>query len=355
MADTTKIKALQLEKEQKEEKIKEAADQLAQLSDETKEEARNQIKQQLKQLEKEREEILGNLKNEIKAQLTGIEDEIAQAELQELLEKYEREEWENQSYYVGVIAIIEQDTSESGLELQSIMKNKENKEQLEQPEKRSTISTYELLKTSTTADNLKVALGNSSLDKRFEKLQVGTDPEKRLEKTLERAHEVAIQFVDWKFFDSEAEKQQHPELVQYAHEVIAPGIERYLLELLKGKEGENNHANNQEVLSFLQNFKVDSLKGAFDSAVGLAQGASEAYLAIKSMTRALDFLSIHKKDATFLQKLKTADMLSNPAHFREFLTLGEWQNKDSKGEDSNLYTVRREQLGISFENKEKEF
>ncbi|MDR2541163.1 MAG: lytic transglycosylase domain-containing protein [Candidatus Peribacteria bacterium] len=352
MSNNVKIKALQVEKEQKEQKIKEVVDQLATLSSEARDEAKETIKQQLKQLKIEREEILGKLKNEIGDQLTATVDEIEKANLQDLLEKYEREEWENQSYYLGVITIIEQDTTENGLELQTLLKIQEK---AEQQERVSTISTYELLKTSTTADNLKVALGNTSLDKRFEKLGVSSDPEKRLEATLERAHEVAKQFVDWKLFDSEAEKQKNPELVKYAHEVIAPGIERYLLELLKGKEGEDNHANNQEVLSFLQNFKVNSIKGAFDSAMGLAQGASEAYVAIKSMTRALDFLSIHKKDSTFLQKLKTADMLRNPAHFRDFLLLPEWQNKDAQGEDSDLYKVKRDQLQIPFDPAEKAF
>lgn len=125
---------------------------------------------------------------------------------------------------------------------------------------------------------------------------------------------------------------------------------------MQGREGEDNHANNQEILSFLQNFNVSSIKGAFNSAVGLAQGASKAYVAIKSMTRALDYLSIQRqKDKNFLHKIKTAEMLRNPAHFREFLLLGAWQNKDPQGEDSNLYTIGREQLGIPFENEEKAF
>ncbi|MDR3169162.1 MAG: hypothetical protein LBU27_05395 [Candidatus Peribacteria bacterium] len=125
---------------------------------------------------------------------------------------------------------------------------------------------------------------------------------------------------------------------------------------MKGKEGQDNHANNQEILSFLQDFNVGSVKSAFSSVVGLAQGVSEAYEAIKSMTRALDYLNIQRqKDKNFLHKIKTAELLRNPAHFREFLMLNEWQNKNAQGEESNLYTVGREQLGITFENEEKAF
>ncbi|MDR3169163.1 MAG: hypothetical protein LBU27_05400 [Candidatus Peribacteria bacterium] len=211
------IKALQETKEGKENDIKKLVEQLAQLSDEAKE----TTKEKIKALEDEREAELKKLITKIENELTNTQEETEKIALQELLERYAREEWENQSYYVGVIAIVEQDLSDSGKALKRKLQTKQ-KENVEQQETRTTISTYELLQGSTTADKLKTALSNSALDKRFKNLGVDTNPEKRLEKTLERAHEVAKQFVEWKLFDNEAEKAQNPELLTYCHEVIAP-------------------------------------------------------------------------------------------------------------------------------------
>jgi len=62
-----------------------------------------------------------------------------------------------------------------------------------------------------------------------------------------------------------------------------------------------------------------------------AKGAGDAYIAIKSMTRALDFLNIRRKqERNFLWKIKKEEILRNPAYFRDFLVLEEWKAKDEK-------------------------
>jgi hypothetical protein len=204
-----------------EQQIKEFVEQLTTLSDEAKENTQNEIIK----LEHQREEIIQQLIGKIKEELSTVSQEVEKKPLQDQLEKYEREVWENQSYYTGVIALIEQDNSAAGRTLLDVIKEKPlsiTPEQVETAAERITISTYELLKGSMTAEKLKIALSHSSLDQRFKTLGVGTDPEKRLEKTLERAHEVAKQFVEWKIFDNEAEKAQNAELLNYCHNVIAP-------------------------------------------------------------------------------------------------------------------------------------
>jgi len=175
-------------------------------------------------------------------------------QLEALIEKYEREVWENESYYVGVIDLIAQDSSDLGKDLYQFLKVQEKQETQQE---RYSPSTYELLKDSVTAKNLKVVLA----DDQFK--EYGGTAEERLQEVLKRVHTVAEEFVDRKMFDTVEEKTKNPELVKYCHEVVAPGIEWYLLELLKGKEGEDNHANNQQVLGLLQNVSFESLTSAF--------------------------------------------------------------------------------------------
>ncbi|MDR2190050.1 MAG: hypothetical protein LBP53_02420 [Candidatus Peribacteria bacterium] len=94
---------LEQQKTDLERAIKQYADELANLTDDVKKEEKKAV---ILTLEQKREKILQQLITTLKEELATVSGEVEKGNLTALIEKYEREEWESQSLYAGVIAII---------------------------------------------------------------------------------------------------------------------------------------------------------------------------------------------------------------------------------------------------------
>jgi hypothetical protein len=231
---------LEQQKSALEQQIKEFVEQLATLSDETKE----QTKQKIIELENQREKVLEQLITTIKKELENISGDAESKQLQDLIETYEREEWENQSYYADVIALIEQDNSTFGQELLSAIKIKvasseREQEHLEVNDERTVISTIKLLEGTDTEKNLLKVFELPEMQ------QQGKSPAERLREVLGNVNKTIKNFLKvWLHFDTDKDKELEP----FINDVITPSLEWYLLELLQGKEGVDNWSKNQLVL-----------------------------------------------------------------------------------------------------------
>jgi hypothetical protein len=236
---------LEQQKGEVEQQIKQFADQLATLSDEAKE----QTKQKIRALEEKREQLSEDIIKEIKKELDSASDEVKEA-LQQLIEDYERECWENESYYADVIAIIEQDNTESGKKLQQTLtktkkqREKEQTKQVELSDKK--ISTYEILEGTDTKAGLLKVMDNKAFEK------YGKNAEKRLERVFKEVH-TSIKKLVLTQCNISLESTNIPPTIT---EVIVPAIERHLMQFLQGTEGVDNHANNITNLDLMNGISI---------------------------------------------------------------------------------------------------
>jgi hypothetical protein len=83
----------------------------------------------------------------------------------------------------------------------------------------------------------------------------------------------------WLQFDTEKDKDLEP----FINDVITPSLERYLLELLKGKEGEDNRGNNQLVLALMGKVEIGSLDNIIKSFGNIVQEGTEKIQGGKEM------------------------------------------------------------------------
>ncbi|MDR0369182.1 MAG: hypothetical protein LBH96_01205 [Candidatus Peribacteria bacterium] len=317
---------LEQQKSALEQQIKEFVEQLATLSDETKE----QTKQKIIELENQREKVLEQLITTIKKELENISGDVESKQLQDLIETYEREEWENQSYYADVIALIEQDNSTSGQELLSAIKIKvasseREQEHLEINDERTVISTSELLKGTETEKRLLNIL------KASEFATYGETPEKRLETILGKIHTTIESFLVSKFALDKTKETVPPMLT----DVLTPAIEWYLMDFLK----QNQHENNVADLSLADGISFDTFKDLFNSVSNFAGKATATYGKGKSLLRAIDFLSVHKEA---LLKANQSDILRNPLKCKEFLEHPLWAT------EQDIYSISLADVGITF-------
>jgi hypothetical protein len=352
---TETIKKLQEQKQQKEQEIKQIVEELQTLSDDTQKE---NIKIKIKQLEQEREALTSQIVLSLKTELNTASEEV-KADLEHLIEKYEREERENQSYYADVLQIMEQiieeDNTALGQEVETLLtttkKSRETTNQTTEqapevvnPQLRGTL-TYTLLTSSdpenptTTESSLKDVLSSDAFK------EYGKDSAERLKNVLDKVHTTINKYVYGVFNIDLTKPDQDPELKETIEQVITPAVERYLLDFLK----QNKNENNVSQLGSLNTISFDSLTSLLSGIGNFAKTATETFYQGKGLITALDYLAVHKNQ---LKKAKQSEILRNPLRCMEFL-------KDSRREGRaakvDIRKIPLKQVGITFDNEEQPY
>lgn len=326
-----KIEQLKKDKSSIEQNLQTTVKRLSELSQKIQQTAKEQEKdtlqeekkeliKQIEQLEIEREDIIKELLILIKTELETAGESIKQ-QLQQEIQKYEREEWENQSYYIGVIEMLEKETDHDTKTLKQKISIQENIE-----DKRSTISTYEILQGTTTEERLKKVLENPIF------LKYGETPEKRLEYIFNKINETIHTYLNWKFNIPKEDKNY-----KVITQVLTPAIEWYLMDFLR----QNQHENNVSDLSSLNTISLDSFTNIVSGLGKFATKATSTFNKGKALIKAIDFLSIQHWT---LQKPTSYEVLRNPKKCKEFLD--NFIAQEEINSEKDIYEISAKEVGL---------
>lgn len=326
-----KIEQLKKDKSSIEQNLQTTVKRLSELSQKIKQTAKEQEKdtlqeekkeliKQIEQLEIEREDIIKELLILIKNELETAGESIKQ-QLQQEIQKYEREEWENQSYYIGVIEMLEKETDHDTKTLKQKISIQENIE-----DKSSTISTYEILKGTTTEERLKKVLENPIF------LKYGETPEKRLEYIFNKINETIHTYLNGKFNIPKEDKNY-----QVITQVLTPAIERYLMDFLR----QNQHENNVSDLSSFNTISLDSFTNIVSGLGKFATKATSTFNKGKALIKAIDFLSIQH---WMLQQPTSYEVLRNPKKCKEFLD--NFIAQEEINSEKDIYEISAKEVGL---------